>query len=92
MTKSQKLGEFIGLHQNLFRLFAIAGFINTLFERLVAICEDNREKKFLREAASLWAIQIADGFILFKEFKKACKGKKEQVRRKRFMKPLDLTF
>lgn len=79
MAKSDRLNEFIGLHQNLFRLFAIAGFINTLFERFVTICEDTREKTYLREAAALWATQIADGFILFKEFKKACKEKKEQV-------------
>lgn len=71
--------EFVGLHQNLFRLFAIAGFINTLFERLIMICEDDREKSYLREGASFWAVQIADGFILFKEFKKVYKAKKEKV-------------
>lgn len=79
MANSAKVDDFIGLHQNLFRLFAIAGFINTLFERFVMICEDECEKPFLRKAASFWAIQVADGFILFKEFKKVFKRKKEKV-------------
>lgn len=43
------------------------------------ICEDEQEKPYLREAASFWALQIVDGFILFKEFKKVYKAKKEKV-------------
>lgn len=79
VAKSNRLDDFIGLHQNLFRLFAVAGFINTLFERLVTICEDDSEQPYLREAAHFWATQIADGFILFKQFKRVYKSKKEKV-------------
>lgn len=73
------MDEFVGLHQNLFRLFAIAGFIDTLFGRLISICEDDREKMYFREGAAFWTVQIADGFISFKEFKKIYKAKKEKV-------------
>lgn len=79
MVKSNRLDDFIGLHQNLIRLFAVAGFINTLFERLVMICEDDNEQPYLREAAHFWATHMADGFIFFKEFKRAYKTKKDKV-------------
>lgn len=69
----------IGIHQNLFRLFAICDFINNLFSRLLLICEDDVETIVLRKAASFWANEIATGFTVFKEFKQYYKNKKETV-------------
>lgn len=72
--------KFIGIHQNLFRLFAICDFINNLFNRLLLICEDEVETIVMRKAASFWANEIATGFTIFKEFKQFYKIKKEKVR------------
>lgn len=72
--------KFIGIHQNLFRLFAICDFINNLFNRLLLICEDDVETIVLRKAATFWANEIATGFTVFKDFKQFYKNKKEKVR------------
>lgn len=79
--------KFVNVHQNLFRLFAISDFINALFNRLVAICEDDNEMDVKRKAASFWCNEIAHGFRLFKEFKNFYKTKKE----KKLNYDLDLT-
>lgn len=71
--------KFIGIHQNLFRLFAICDFINNLFNRLLLICEDDVETIVLRKAATFWANEIATGFTVFKDFKQFYKTKKEKV-------------
>lgn len=70
--------KFIGIHQNLFRLFAICDFINVMFMRLLYICEDELEEDFKRKAASFWSNEIATGFLVFKEFKNVYKAKKEK--------------
>lgn len=72
--------KFIGIHQNLFRLFAICDFINAVFMRLLLICEDEIEEEYRKKAASFWANEIATGFLVFKEFKNIYKMKKEKVR------------
>lgn len=70
--------RFIGLHQNLFRLFAICDFINEIFVRLVDICEDALEDDVRRKAASFWCTQIVVGFTIFNQFKNEYKAKKEK--------------
>lgn len=72
--------KFVGIHQNLFRLFAICDFINNLFHRMLIICEDDMETIDLRKTASFWANEIATGFTVFKEFKQFYKNKKEKVK------------
>lgn len=79
-TRQDEQSKFIGIHQNLFRLFAICDFINNLFNRLLLICEDEAETTVLRQAASFWANEIATGFTVFKNFKQFYKNKKEKVR------------
>lgn len=71
--------KFIGIHQNMFRLFAICDFINNLFNRLLLICEDDMETIVMRKAASFWANEIATGFTVFNDFKQFYKSKKEKV-------------
>lgn len=71
--------KFVGIHQNLFRLFAMCDFINNLFNRLLLICEDDAETLVLRQAASFWANEIATGFTVFMKFKQFYKNKKEKV-------------
>lgn len=71
--------KFIGLHQNLFRLFAICDYVNVFFIRFIAMCEDELEEEHIRKAASFWANEIANGFINFKQFKHFHKTKKEKV-------------
>lgn len=70
--------RFIGLHQNLFRLFAICDFINEIFVRLVDICEDALEDDVRRKAASFWCAEIVTGFTIFNQFKNEYKAKKEK--------------
>lgn len=77
-NKEEKI-KFIGVHQNLFRMFAICDFINAVFMRLLAVCEDDAEDEYLKNAASFWANEIATGFLVFKEFKMLYKSKKENV-------------
>lgn len=81
MSKSeqQQAIKFIGIHQNLFRMFAICDFINSMFLRLVHLCEDETANVDERCAASFWAQEIATGFLVFKEFKMLYKRKKENV-------------
>lgn len=71
--------KFIGLHQNMFRLFAICDYVNVIFIRFIAMCEDELEEEHIRKAASFWANEIATGFINFKQFKHFYKTKKEKV-------------
>lgn len=78
-THKDEQQKFIGIHQNLFRLFAICDFINNLFNRLLLICEDDVETIVLRKTASFWANEIATGFTIFKNFKQFYKTKKEKV-------------
>lgn len=73
-----KRQKFVAIHQNIFRLFAICDFINQLFLRLVSICEDDAELMVQRKAASFWANEIAQGFLLLKEFKNFYKSKREK--------------
>lgn len=70
--------RFVGLHQNLFRLFAMCDYINAIFERLIAMCEDESEDETNRKAASFWCLEIVTGFAVFKQFKAAYKAKKER--------------
>lgn len=79
-TNKDEQMKFVGIHQNLFRLFAICDFINAIFNRLLLICEDDLEADSRRRAASFWANEIATGFAVFKEFKTFYKAKKEKVR------------
>ena len=78
VSANEELFKFIGLHQNLFRMLAICGFINTLFDRLMTICEDDLEDVARRKSASFWVNQIVAGYIAFKEFKNVYKSKKEK--------------
>lgn len=71
--------KFVGIHQNLFRMFAICDFINAVFMRLITVCEDELEDEYRKQAASFWANEIATGFLVFKEFKMLYKKKKEKV-------------
>lgn len=71
--------KFIGLHQNLFRLFAICDYVNVIFIRFIAMCEDELEEEHIRKAGSFWADEITTGFINFKQFKNFYKTKKEKV-------------
>lgn len=73
--------KFIGIHQNLFRMFAICDFINAIFMRFLAVCEDDLEDDYLKPASSFWAHEIATGFLVFKEFKVLYKTKREKVNR-----------
>lgn len=70
--------RFVGLHQNLFRLFAICDYINVIFVRLVEMCEDVLEDDVQRKAASFWCLEIVTGFAVFKQFKNEYKAKKEK--------------
>lgn len=70
--------RFVGLHQNLFRLFAICDYINALFVQLVEMCEDVHEDDAQRRAASFWSLEIVTGFVVFKQFKNEYKAKKEK--------------
>lgn len=79
-TNNDEKAKFIGIHQNLFRMFAICGFINAVFIRLLNICEDDLEEEYLKMAASFWINQIATGFLVFKEFKTLYKMKREKVK------------
>lgn len=79
LNKEEK-AKFVGIHQNLFRMFAICGFINAVFMRFIAVCEDELEDEYRKKAASFWANEIATGFLVFKEFKMLYKKKKEKVR------------
>ncbi|XP_031640748.1 uncharacterized protein LOC116352352 [Contarinia nasturtii] len=76
-NKDEK-SKFIGIHQNLFRMLAICDFINTLFMRMLNICEDELEDEYLKKAASFWTNEIATGFLVFKEFKMLYKMKREK--------------
>lgn len=71
--------KFIGIHQNLFRMFAICDFINSIFLRLVYLCEEDMANADEKSTASFWAQEIATGFLTFKEFKLLYKRKKESV-------------
>lgn len=71
--------KFIGIHQNLFRMFAICDFINSIFLRFVYLCEDVMANVDDKCTASFWAQEIATGFLVFKEFKQLYKRKKENV-------------
>lgn len=71
--------KFIGIHQNLFRMLAICDFINAIFMRFVNVCEDNLVDEYQKKASSFWAQEIANGFLIFKQFKMLYKRKKENV-------------
>lgn len=71
--------KFIGIHQNLFRMFAICDFINSIFLRFIHLCEDDTANIDAKCTASFWAQEIATGFLVFKEFKMLYKRKKENV-------------
>lgn len=71
--------KFIGIHQNLFRMFAICDFINSVFLRFVHLCEDDTANADEKCTASFWAQEIATGFLVFKEFKMLYKRKRENV-------------
>lgn len=71
--------KFIGIHQNLFRMFAICDFINSIFLRFVHLCEDETANSDEKCTASFWAQEIATGFLVFKEFKMLYKRKRENV-------------
>lgn len=73
--------KFIGIHQNLFRMFAICDFINSIFLRFVHLCEDDTANDAEKCTASFWAQEIATGFLVFKEFKILYKRKRENVSR-----------
>lgn len=79
-TNKDEKAKFIGIHQNLFRMFAICDFINTVFMRMLNICEDDLEDECLKKATSFWTNEIATGFLVFKEFKMLYKIKREKVR------------
>lgn len=79
-TNKEEKVKFIGIHQNLFRMFAICDFINSIFMRFVNVCEDELEEEYQKQAASFWAQEIATGFLVFKEFKMLYKRKKEKVK------------
>lgn len=70
--------DFVNQHQNLFRSLAICGFIEPCFHRLVQICEDDHESAVRRSGAQFWANQIAAGFLLFVDVKRAFKKRKER--------------
>lgn len=80
VESKDELSKFVGLHQNLFRLFAICDYVNVIFIRFITICENELEEDHIRRAASFWANEIATGFINFKQFKHFYKAKKERVR------------
>uniref|UniRef100_A0A182WC52 Ribosomal biogenesis protein LAS1L n=1 Tax=Anopheles minimus TaxID=112268 RepID=A0A182WC52_9DIPT len=61
------------MHSELFRALAAMGCVQTLFKRLIAICEQTdlmnvHEKPW----AKYWAHRIAVGFQLLREYKKSC--------------------
>uniref|UniRef100_A0A182KH95 Uncharacterized protein n=1 Tax=Anopheles christyi TaxID=43041 RepID=A0A182KH95_9DIPT len=65
-------------HTELFRALTAMGCVQTFFEQLMVICEqDNVDGDHVdddrRSSAVYWAHQIAFGFQLLKEFKKACR-------------------
>lgn len=78
-TNKEEKAKFIGIHQNLFRMFAICDFINAVFLRLLNICEDDLQEDYLKKASSFWINEIATGFLVFKEFKMLYKTKREKV-------------
>lgn len=78
-TNKDERNKFIGVHQNLFRMFAICDFINAVFMRFLTICEDEMEEEYFKQAAKFWAHEIATGFLVFKEFKLLYKSKREKV-------------
>lgn len=78
-TNKEEKSKFIGIHQNVFRMFAICDFINAVFMRFLVVCEDDGEDEYQKKASSFWANEIATGFLVFKEFKMLYKTKKEKV-------------
>lgn len=78
-TTKEAKDKFIGIHQNLFRMFAICDFINAIFMRLLATCEDDSEDENFKRAACFWANEIVTGFLVFKELKMLYKAKREKV-------------
>uniref|UniRef100_A0A182SLK6 Uncharacterized protein n=1 Tax=Anopheles maculatus TaxID=74869 RepID=A0A182SLK6_9DIPT len=61
------------MHSALFRGLAAMGCVQTFFEQLIVICEqDSVQTAHQRRWAAYWAQRIAAGFQLLKEFKKHC--------------------
>uniref|UniRef100_A0A182PIE1 Ribosomal biogenesis protein LAS1L n=1 Tax=Anopheles epiroticus TaxID=199890 RepID=A0A182PIE1_9DIPT len=62
------------IHSELFRVLAVKGYIQTLFEKLIEICEQEKsvpDQNDPRPGAMFWAHRIVFGFLLLKELKKA---------------------
>ncbi|XP_041772818.1 uncharacterized protein LOC121594022 [Anopheles merus] len=66
------------IHSELFRTLAAMGCLQTLFEQLMVICEQEQPvtatgQEDQRPWAKYWAHRIAFAYQLLKEFKKACR-------------------
>ncbi|XP_035906280.1 uncharacterized protein LOC118509597 [Anopheles stephensi] len=61
------------MHSALFRGLAAMGCVQTFFEQLIVICEQDSLHTAPRRPAAYWAHKIAAGFQLLKEFKQHCR-------------------
>ncbi|XP_055620557.1 uncharacterized protein LOC129764931 [Toxorhynchites rutilus septentrionalis] len=67
------------IHQRLFQMLVVKGYMQTYLEKLIAICEDDQERHERRLGAKFWAIAITRAYRLLKRFKKALKDMPEKL-------------
>lgn len=82
------------IHQQLFQMLVVKGYMQTYLEKLIAICEDDQERVERRLGAKYWATEITLAYRLLKRFKKALKvmpEKSNHFNRKQHMRKMSKT-
>ncbi|KAM7357047.1 uncharacterized protein ACRADG_002556 [Cochliomyia hominivorax] len=70
----EDLINIFNVTQTLFRMLALYGFVEDLFLALIQICENPIEEAVKRLGASFWAVQMAKGFLAFRQCRKMYKA------------------
>lgn len=69
----------LSVTQTLFRMLAIYGFVEDLFLSLIEITENPIAEASKRSGASFWAVEMAKGFLAFRQCKKMFKAELDAV-------------